>query len=113
MKGATDFTFKGVAWSGGGRGIGRVDVSMDGGESWIAAELYKPIEQKYNHHWAWTQFYKTVALTDEVKEKLARGEKVDLEITSKVCCMDLFIFERARVHLICLTIWHPDSMLFI
>lgn len=83
MKGATDFTFKGVAWSGGGRGIGRVDVSVDGGESWTASELYKPIEQKYNHHWAWTQFSKTIVLPEDVKEKLKRGEKAELDITSK------------------------------
>lgn len=83
MKGATDFTFKGVAWSGGGREIQRVDVSVDAGESWTAGELYKPIKQKYNHHWAWTQFSKTIALPEEVKEKLKRGEKAELDITSK------------------------------
>jgi sulfite oxidase len=83
MKGATDFTFKGVAWSGGGRKVERVDVSVDGGESWTASELYKPIEQKYNHHWAWTQFAKTVPLSADVKERLKRGEKVELDITSK------------------------------
>jgi hypothetical protein len=32
MKGATDITVKGVAWSGGGRKIERVDVSIDGGK---------------------------------------------------------------------------------
>ena len=83
MKDATDFTFKGVSWSGGGRKIERVDVSMDGGESWTAAELYKPIEQTYNHHWAWTQFSKTLPIPDDVRKKLARGEKVDIDITSK------------------------------
>ena len=83
VKGATDFTFKGVSWSGGGRKIERVDVSMDGGESWTAAELYKPIEQTYNHHWAWTQFSKTLPIPDDIRKKLARGEKVDIDITSK------------------------------
>eukprot|EP00571_Detonula_confervacea_P010899 CAMPEP_0172303722 /NCGR_PEP_ID=MMETSP1058-20130122/5237_1 /TAXON_ID=83371 /ORGANISM="Detonula confervacea, Strain CCMP 353" /LENGTH=624 /DNA_ID=CAMNT_0013014665 /DNA_START=47 /DNA_END=1921 /DNA_ORIENTATION=- len=83
MKGATDFTFKGVAWSGGGRKVERVDVSVDGGDSWTASELYKPIKQKYNHHWAWTQFSKTIALPEDVKEKLKRGEKAELDITSK------------------------------
>jgi len=83
MKGATDFTFKGVSWSGGGRQIQRVDVSVNGGDSWTASELYKPIEQKYNHHWAWTQFSKTMALPEEVQEKLKRGEKAELNITSK------------------------------
>ena len=84
-KGATDITFKGVAWSGGGRAIERVDVSVDGGESWTASELYKPIKQKYNHNWAWTQFSKTLQLPEDVQEKLRRGEKVELDITSKVC----------------------------
>ena len=30
---------KGFAWSGGGRGIVRVDVSIDEGKTWITAEL--------------------------------------------------------------------------
>ena len=84
MKGATDFTFKGVSWSGGGRAIERVDVSIDGGDSWTASELYKPVKQKCNHNWAWTQFSKTIALPEDIKEKLRRGEKVEMDITSKV-----------------------------
>lgn len=83
MKGATDFTFKGVAWSGGGRGIERVDVSVDGGDSWTAGELYKPIKQKYNHNWAWTHFSKTLQLPEDVQARLKRGEKVELDISSK------------------------------
>ena len=82
-KNAADITLKGVAWSGGGRKIERVDVSLDGGKTFTAAELFKPIEQRYNHHWAWTQFYMTLALPEEVKEKLKRGEKVELDVTSK------------------------------
>lgn len=83
MKDATDITFKGVAWSGGGRKIERVDVSVDGGKNWTAAELYKPIEQRYNRHWAWTQFYMTLPLPVDVQEKLKRGETAELDITSK------------------------------
>ena len=30
---------RGWAWSGGGRGIARVDVSADGGKTWHTAEL--------------------------------------------------------------------------
>lgn len=63
--------------------IERVDVSIDGGKNWTATELYKPIEQRYNHHWAWTQWHKTLKLPEEVQEKLRRGEKVKLDITSK------------------------------
>lgn len=32
-------TVKGYAWSGGGRGIIRVDISPDGGKSWQEASL--------------------------------------------------------------------------
>lgn len=36
---------KGYAWSGGGQGIIRVDVSADGGKTWQDAEL-KKVPQK-------------------------------------------------------------------
>jgi len=88
MKGATDITVKGVAWSGGGRKIERVDVSIDGGKTWTAAELYKPIEQRRNRHWAWTQFNKTLPLPEEVRKRLERGEQVSLDITSKAMNSD-------------------------
>ncbi len=32
---------KGYAWSGGGQGIIRVDVSADGGKTWHDAQLHK------------------------------------------------------------------------
>jgi sulfite oxidase len=80
---ATDITLKGVAWSGGGRKIERVDVSINGGETWQAAELYKPIKQRYNHHWAWTQFHLTVKLPEEIQNKLKRGHKVKMDLSSK------------------------------
>jgi hypothetical protein len=35
-------TVKGYAWSGGGRGIERVDVSSDGGKTWKTASLTRP-----------------------------------------------------------------------
>ena len=38
-------TVKGVAWSGGGREVIRVDVSCDGGKTWQVAELTKDEEQ--------------------------------------------------------------------
>jgi sulfite oxidase len=79
---------KGVAWSGGGQEIQRVDVSIDGGKTWTAAELYKPIEQKWNRHWAWTQFYKTIELPDDIKKKLKQGEHVRLDLVSKALNSD-------------------------
>jgi sulfite oxidase len=88
MKDATSITVKGVAWSGGGRKIERVDVSIDGGKTWTAAELYKPIEQGRNRHWAWTQFHKQIFLPDSIREDLLKGKKVELEITSKAMNSD-------------------------
>lgn len=47
-------TLKGYAYSGGGRGIIRVDVSIDGGKTWMDASLEKGSEQPLNRAWAWT-----------------------------------------------------------
>lgn len=44
---------KGWAWSGGGRGIARVDVSADG-HTWTEAELKRPEGQSLTRTWAWT-----------------------------------------------------------
>ena len=45
---------KGYAYSGGGRGIVRVDVSIDGGKSWKTATLKEGSEQPIDRAWAWT-----------------------------------------------------------
>ncbi|XP_005397338.1 PREDICTED: sulfite oxidase, mitochondrial isoform X2 [Chinchilla lanigera] len=47
-----DVTVKGYAWSGGGRAVIRVDVSLDGGLTWQAAELDGE-EQRPRKAWAW------------------------------------------------------------
>lgn len=81
---------KGVAYSGGGRGICRVEVSLDGGENFYAADLTlapndenrPPPEYGIGRNWGWALFSKKVPLPENVKGKLAKGEKVELE----VCC---------------------------
>lgn len=45
---------QGFAYSGGGRGIVRVDVSGDGGKSWTTATLKEGAEQSRGRAWAWT-----------------------------------------------------------
>ena len=47
---------KGVAWSGGGRVVIRVDVSSDGGKTWQVAELIKDEEQPLGRVWAWKRW---------------------------------------------------------
>jgi sulfite oxidase len=88
MKGGTDIEVKGVAWSGGGNNIERVDASIDGGKNWTAAELYKPIEQQRNRHWAWTQFSKKLQLPEVARKRLANGEQVSVDIVSEAMNYD-------------------------
>ncbi|WJX81191.1 sulfite oxidase [Trifolium repens] len=57
----------GYAASGGGRGIERVDVSIDGGKTWIDASRcqksgipYRADDDDYSDKWAWVLFEVTV-----------------------------------------------------
>merc|ERR1719461_1663264 len=54
-KGAKSVTVSGVAWSGNGNGIIRVDVSADDGKTWRHATLKKPDQPRYRTY-AWTQW---------------------------------------------------------
>ncbi|KAK2992885.1 hypothetical protein RJ640_028127 [Escallonia rubra] len=55
-------TIKGYATSGGGRGIERVDVSIDGGKTWVEASRYQKAIIPYiadhasSDKWAWVLF---------------------------------------------------------
>ncbi|EFN57284.1 hypothetical protein CHLNCDRAFT_30609 [Chlorella variabilis] len=61
-----EVTVKGYAWSGGGQGIIRVDVSADGGATWHTAELNK-VPQKRGRGWAWALWEATVPLPKGAK----------------------------------------------
>lgn len=75
---------RGVAISGGGRGIVRVDISPDGGHTWQTAELI-PTGQPYNKYrricelnltsrvWAWTHFRCVVPVSEEM-----RGQHIEI-----------------------------------
>ena len=47
-------TLQGFAWSGGGRGITRVECSADDGCSWHTATLTEGADQPRDRAWAWT-----------------------------------------------------------
>ena len=49
----------------GGRGINRVDVSADGGKTWVDASLSKP-PQPRGRNWAWTQWQVQFKRADEL-----------------------------------------------
>jgi sulfite oxidase len=64
---------RGFAWSGGGRGIVRVDLSADDGRTWHTATLKEGSEQKLSRAWAWT-FY-------EAELPVPPGVKAGAELT--------------------------------
>lgn len=75
---------KGIAWGGGGSGINRVDVSIDGGKNFTRADLLdNPIKQRRGSNWAWVFFEKKIPYTSEICEQLHEGKAVKLEIVSK------------------------------
>jgi sulfite oxidase len=66
---AEEVTIKGYAWSGGGRGIIRVDVSIDGGKTWQSSQL-QHAKQKVHQQWAWTLWEATVPIPKDHKGEL-------------------------------------------
>ena len=79
---------KGISWSGAGVGMARVDVSANGGKTWTGADFAdKPADvearESWCRVWSWFLFEKEIQLTPDVKEKLRKGEKVELLLTSK------------------------------
>ncbi|XP_058089670.1 nitrate reductase [NADH] 2-like [Magnolia sinica] len=48
------YTLKGYAYSGGGKKVTRVEVTMDGGETWYVCEIDRPEKpNKYGKYWCW------------------------------------------------------------
>ena len=74
---------KGVAWAGGGKGIARVDVSGDGGDTFKGSRIISPIDPTWNRNWSWIHFEARIELDYEQKRALQRGESVKMELVSK------------------------------
>lgn len=85
---------KGWAWSGGGRGITRVDVSADGGKSWTVADITARPEDptpSMSRSWGWTLWTAFVPVTPPAAGAAAgataagaAGERsVDVELVVK------------------------------
>ncbi len=58
-------TVRGYAFSGGGNGILRVDVSADGGETWHSAKMLSSVEQLHQKNWAWSLWKATVPIPED------------------------------------------------
>jgi sulfite oxidase len=65
-----NLTIKGYAWSGGGRNIIRVDLSIDDGKTWEQATLTDGKNQEYNRAWAWTLWEYKINLKGQKKLKI-------------------------------------------
>lgn len=56
LSGAGVYTLKGYAYSGGGRKVTRVEVSVDGGKTWLLATLDHP-EERHSHAPSYGRYY--------------------------------------------------------
>lgn len=70
-----EVTVKGYTWSGGGREVVRVDVSLDGGKTWHVAKLQKSEEDEASvpspppgRAWAWKLWEITIPLPEGAQE---------------------------------------------
>ncbi|KAK7915447.1 hypothetical protein WMY93_011208 [Mugilogobius chulae] len=80
-----EITVKGYAWSGGGREIVRVDVSVDGGKTWRIAKLKSSDEGQEDKNstpapgqaWAWKLWELTVPLPEDAAEMEVVCKAVD------------------------------------
>ncbi|KAM4644185.1 sulfite oxidase, mitochondrial isoform 1-T1 [Amazona ochrocephala] len=65
-----ELTVKGYAWSGGGRDVVRVDVSLDGGRSWRVARWVEGERAALGRAWAWKLW--------ELRAPVAAGAEVEI-----------------------------------
>eukprot|EP00911_Craspedida_sp_UC1_P002605 UC1_evm2s1928 len=68
---------QGVAYSGGGHKIVRVDVSADDGASWHTAELLEGKDQPRGRSWAWTQWRAEIKVPEAAKNVTVCCKAVD------------------------------------
>lgn len=60
--------FVGYAWSGGGRRIVRVDVTIDGGNTWHVANFDCQEKTDTPKHWSWTLWSVQIPVPKEITE---------------------------------------------
>ncbi|GER49225.1 nitrate reductase [Striga asiatica] len=64
------YTLKGYAYSGGGKKVTRVEVTLDGGETWRVCELDHPEKpNKYGKYWCWCFWALEVEVLDLLSAK--------------------------------------------
>ncbi|XP_022538148.2 sulfite oxidase, mitochondrial [Astyanax mexicanus] len=85
-----EVTVKGYAWSGGGREVVRVDVSLDGGKTWHVAELQSGKKGQQpapppppGRAWAWKLWEITIPLPEGAQELELVCKAVDSSYNSQ------------------------------
>lgn len=63
-----EVTVQGIAWSGGGREVVRVDVSSDAGKTWHVADIVSGAGQPYMRAWAWVLWEASVPVPTSEEE---------------------------------------------
>ncbi|KAL3641326.1 Nitrate reductase [NADH] 1 [Castilleja foliolosa] len=64
------YTLRGYSYSGGGKKVTRVEVTMDGGENWQVCELDHPEKpNKYGKYWCWCFWSLEVEVLDLLTAK--------------------------------------------
>ncbi|KNC45918.1 sulfite oxidase [Thecamonas trahens ATCC 50062] len=76
-------SLQGFAYSGGGRGIVRVEVSVDNGESWQLAQLTHGADQHPDRAWAWTLWEAELEVSPDNTAPVAVVRAVDAAYNSQ------------------------------
>lgn len=72
---------QGWAWTGGGRGVMRVECSVNDGVTWHDCVLEEGVEQAYQRKWAWVLWSVDIPM-DEIK-KSVKSESGNVEIVCR------------------------------
>lgn len=70
-----EVTFVGYAWSGGGKDIIRVDISVN--DVWYEAELCDKSVSETDQRWSWKLWKVTIPLSEDEKEFIVKCRAVD------------------------------------
>lgn len=97
---STEVTVKGFAWSGGGRGITRVDVSIDGGQTWHVADVTAQPDDpspSNSRSWGWTLWRADIAIPPTIRAAAAASSLTERPVL-KIVVSECFLQSRTFLH---------------
>ena len=94
----------GYAYSGGGRAVVRVDVSIDGGKSWDQATLTRAVQEdgkeqgvRSNKAWAWSQWRYSVKVPEDMEEVKVCCKAVDDQYNRQPHSVGMYSHDDAHI----------------